>query len=69
MSVIVNQNNPDYFELRAIEMIDEARLSLGVGPEKNDLQMQQYHLKMTQAISLLGLARASRGRYEEHGAP
>ena len=62
LSVIVeaHQGDPSYLEKRAIEMIGESNLALGIGPLINDMQYEQYHDKMAKAISLLVLARAVR---------
>lgn len=55
-SLVIQMNSPDYCELKATELIAEARnglTRLGSTPE--------YHNKMEQAIALLALARAQRG--------
>lgn len=66
LSVIVeaHQGDPGYLEKRAIEMIGESNLALGVGPLTSDLQYEQYHDKMVKAISLLALARAVRKKLQ-----
>ncbi len=48
MQVILSQNDPRYFEFRAIEMIKEAQLAQ---------EPLVYHEKMSKAITLLGMAR------------
>lgn len=53
LKIIADLRNPQYCEIRAIELIQEARLS----------DMDHYHDKIKQAISLLVLARAER----QHG--
>jgi hypothetical protein len=70
MMPIVEQNDPKYYSLRAKELITEATFSLGQGPTPNSHQLQQYHLKMIQAIGLLALARITTGGSNEaEGAP
>jgi siroheme synthase len=66
LSVIVeaHQGDPGYLEKRAIEMIGESNLALGVGPLISDLQYEQYHDKMIKAISLLALARCARKKLQ-----
>lgn len=51
-TIVVQMENPDYAELKAIELITEARLWPGG---------TIYHDKIQQAIALLALARAQRG--------
>lgn len=67
---IVEQNDPYYYELRAKELIAEAQMCLPTTMmlTPNNLQLEQYHLKITQAIGLLALARVKRGLSRE-GAP
>lgn len=62
MSVILSQNDPRYFELRAIELITEAQNCLGMSPAPNDVQTQQYQMRMQQAIGLLALAMSKRSK-------
>lgn len=50
MSIVVELNNPAYCEVKAIELIREAQS-----------HPVDYHEKVTQAISLLALARLQRG--------
>ncbi len=57
LSVIVQMDNPQYGELRAIELINEAQVAINTG------SLQTYHDKITQAIALLGLARVQRGTF------
>lgn len=56
LKIIADLRNAGYCEIRAIELIQEARLS------KAD-DHEHYHDKIKQAISLLVLARAER----QHG--
>lgn len=56
LKIIADLRNAAYCEIRAIELIQEARLT----PESNN---EYYHDKIKQAISLLVLARAER----QHG--
>ena len=54
-SVVISIASPEYCEMKAIELISEAQISVreAVGSD--------YHDKITQAISLLTLARFYRG--------
>lgn len=54
-SIIVSMSNPDYAELKCLELIAEARSALSSG------SLKTYHDKIQQAIGLLALARAQRG--------
>lgn len=58
LKIIADLRNAAYCEIRAIELIQEARLT-PPSPE----HMDHYHDKIKQAISLLVLARAER----QHG--
>lgn len=49
MQVIADVGNPDYYELRAIELISEARKF-----------PSEYDVKINQAIGLLALAAVTR---------
>jgi len=70
MAPIVEQQDAHFYTLRAKEMISEAELSLGTGPTPTNLQLQQYILKINQAIGLLVLARVIRGGVGiDKGAP
>ncbi len=62
MSVVATMNNPGYSEMKAIELIHEATV-IGVEGEREGSKekMDLYHGKMSQAISLLALARLQRG--------
>ncbi len=65
MKVIVDQDDPTYYERRAAEFIAEgqgcekAASMLHIGAEKATY-MARYHECMKQAITLLALARLSR---------
>lgn len=68
MKVIVESNNPEYFEMRAREMIDEA-IAITKQDDTDDLAIEaslyrEYHEKMKRATSLLALARLGRTRNE-----
>lgn len=52
-SLVVSMNNSEYYELRSLELIQEAQLCAKAG------KFLDYHDKIKQAISLLALARAS----------
>lgn len=54
MSIIVGLDNPQYGEIKAIELIREAQA-----------HPTDYHEKVTQAISLLALARLQRDAHAE----
>jgi hypothetical protein len=54
-SVVVQMDDPGYCELKATELIAEAREAHKAG------YVHSYHDKMQQATSLLALARAQRG--------
>ena len=62
IKVIVELNDPQYCETRAIEFIKEAQHSLGFGDgsQSNEQQLQLYNERIANAISLLGLARLIR---------
>ncbi len=73
MKVIVDQNDPGYYETRALELIGEAKKCWKVVESINALQevtpsnyqkqkdnRERYHECMKNAISLLGLARLGR---------
>lgn len=69
MLAIVEQNDSKYYSMRAKEIISEAQLII-MGPNPSDQQLQVYQLKMTQAISLLALARVVMGSANiPEGAP
>lgn len=59
LKIIADLRNAGYCEIRAIELIQEARLT----PFVPDGDNSHYHDKIKQAISLLVLARAER----QHG--
>lgn len=56
MSIIIEMNNPDYLEGKAVELIYTAQQALIVAPDKPE----EYHNRISQAISILVLARAQR---------
>lgn len=56
LRVIMEQGSPDYYEMRAMEMVAEARLAIKDTPSNTEA----YAAKMRTAISLLALARAER---------
>src|SRR5262245_12741060 len=60
--VIMQQANPNYYEMRAIELITEGQQSISVPPggTPTDHQLSIYNDKMSKAISLLALARVVR---------
>jgi hypothetical protein len=65
MSVIVEValGNPEYVEARAMELVGEAKRALNAphkNPEEAHKGRADYHRLMTNAISLLVLARALR---------
>ena len=60
LKVIVDTGNVDYFELRALELIQEARRLLATENSSFSQNFTMYNEKMVQAISLLTLARAKR---------
>ncbi len=75
-SVVTKKNNPfsiiadfadaNYMELRAIELIREAQLSVA----QDALEWatyEGYHTKIRQAISLLAMARVERAKEEING--
>ena len=66
LQIIVDIHDSNYYEVRAIELIQEARLINNHEPKKiNDNEAKEiYHIKMKQAISLLALARAENGAIE-----
>ncbi len=55
MSVVVSFNDPTYCGRKATELIAEAEAAYSQG------QVTDYHERVTQAISLLALARLQRG--------
>lgn len=55
LAVILEQNDPRYFESRAMELVSEARQSLGEGTP-TDHQLQVYEDKIKKSITLLALA-------------
>ena len=63
MKIIADLHDPSYDEMRAIELIHEARVVINSDTDcalvREECQ-KAYHTKMTQAISLLALARAER---------
>jgi hypothetical protein len=65
VSVVVNLDAPDYSEMKAIELIHEARqiqIDITKGLKKDvRFNTEEYHEKLTMAISLLALARSQRG--------
>lgn len=48
VSVVLKMGNPDYCELKVVELLNEI----------TNCNQEQYHIKMAQAISLLAMARA-----------
>lgn len=54
-SAVVAMDDPNYAELKATELISEARESFKAG------SLRTYHDKIQQAVGLLALARAQRG--------
>jgi len=66
MKVIVDQGSPDYYELRAAELIGEARRAVELAgvhstdPTMHKTYMEEYDRNMERAISLLALARLTR---------
>lgn len=54
-SIVVEMDDPNYSELKSLELIQEARVAFKGG------SLKTYHDKMQQAIGLLALARAQRG--------
>jgi hypothetical protein len=54
-STVVAMDDPNYAELKATELISEARQSFKAG------SLRTYHDKLQQAVGLLALARAQRG--------
>ena len=75
MKIIVDLNNPEYYEARAIEFIQEAKDSARVfdalkdkkpgdlidGAVRIELEIDSYHDCLKKAIGLLTLARLARG--------
>ena len=60
LKVIVDTGNVDYFELRALELIQEARRLVVANSSSSSQNLVMYSEKMVQAVSLLTLARAKR---------
>ena len=61
IKVIVEMDDPQYCETRAIEFIKEAQHTLGFAQDNlNENQMLLYNERIANAISLLGLARLIR---------
>jgi hypothetical protein len=56
LSIVVGLNDPSYGETRAIELIHEAKLTVK--------DLAQYQEKLSQAISLLALAKVQHGPTE-----
>lgn len=56
LSVVVEMNDPDYCESKAMELIREAKLT-----RKLPANREQADEKIAQAISLLALSRVQRG--------
>jgi hypothetical protein len=56
MSAVVNINDPSYAETKAVELIMEAK-----GIIKSNGQISHYNEKISQALSLLALAKVQRG--------
>lgn len=55
ISIIIEQNDPNFYEIRAKELMSEAKLCLGFGTP-NEHQLARYEETMSKAITLLGLA-------------
>lgn len=63
VKIIMEHDNPYYFETRAKELITEAQNCIGPGtPDQH--QLANYHDRMKIAITLLGLARLKRKSHD-----
>ncbi len=62
IKIIMDQRNPNYYEMRAAEFITEARNALGENPSPTNQQLEIYHDKLNKAMSLLALARLLRSK-------
>jgi hypothetical protein len=58
LKIILDQKDPNFLEMRALEFINEARLSLT--PQPTEHQLAVYNDKIIKAISLLAVARLLR---------
>lgn len=58
LGIIIDEGNSNYFEIRAIELIKEARLMLNSEQlYSREHRLEYYENNITQAISLLALAK------------
>lgn len=68
LTVVVSLDDPGYSEMKAVELIHEARTiqkEVVAGYRRDTPESQkEYHDKVTMAISLLALARSQRGTPE-----
>lgn len=60
LKTILEQHDVSYYEMRAQELISEARLCVSGFPTPNENQLANYHDRMIKAITLLTLARYHR---------
>lgn len=62
LSVAIEEMNPGYCEMKAQELIKEARIcaSEAAGCDKGTQSMEWYNEKITRAVSLLAYARVLR---------
>ena len=60
LKIVAENSSITYLELRAIEMIEQAQADAEDDRLIPEQRKQEYHNKLTQAVSLLALARARR---------
>lgn len=64
LSIVVALNDPSYCEMKAIELITEARQVINKYAVPLSETFIHYHNRMTQAMGLLALARFQRGQIQ-----